>query len=175
MKCRILHETKGRLRVHLCIGRMTLRQADLLEYSMRAVDGVASVKVYDRTQDAVIEYCEARSAVLAALSSFSFAAAEEAGLVPEHTGRALNREFEDKLVWKTALHYACKLFLPAYVRAGIAIVRSVRYLKAGLSALLHGTHLPIICLQAHISSEQSCLMLNCCTGSFLSPCSMQRP
>ena len=51
MKCRILHETKGRLRVHLCIGRMTLRQADLLEYSMRAVDGVASVKVYDRTQD----------------------------------------------------------------------------------------------------------------------------
>jgi hypothetical protein len=76
--------------------------------------------------------------VLAALSSFSFAAAEEAGLVPEHTGRALNREFEDKLVWKTALHYACKLFLPAYVRAGIAIVRSVRYLKAGLSALLHG-------------------------------------
>ena len=74
MKCRILHETKGRLRVHLCIGRMTLRQADLLEYSMRAVDGVASVKVYDRTQDAVIEYCEARSAVLAALSSFSFAA-----------------------------------------------------------------------------------------------------
>ena len=138
MKCRILHETKGRLRVHLCIGRMTLRQADLLEYSMRAVDGVASVKVYDRTQDAVIEYCEARSAVLAALSSFSFAAAEEAGLVPEHTGRALNREFEDKLVWRTALHYACKLFLPAYVRAGIAIVRSVRYLKAGLSALLHG-------------------------------------
>lgn len=138
MKCRILHESKGRLRVHLCIGRMTLRQADLLEYSMRAVDGVASVKVYDRTQDAVIEYREARSAVLAALSSFSFAAAEEAGLVPEHTGRALNREFEDKLVWKTTLHYACKLFLPAYVRAGIAIVRSVRYLKAGLSALLHG-------------------------------------
>ena len=138
MKCRILHETKGRLRVHLCIGRMTLRQADLLEYSMRAVDGVASVKVYDRTQDAVIEYREVRSAVLAALSSFSFAAAEEAGLVPEHTGRALNREFEDKLVWKTALHYACKLFLPAYVRAGIAIVRSVRYLKAGFSALLHG-------------------------------------
>lgn len=50
MKCRILHETKGRLRVHLCIGRMTLRQADLLEYSMRAVDGVASVKVYDQAR-----------------------------------------------------------------------------------------------------------------------------
>lgn len=149
MKCRILHETKGRLRVHLCIGRMTLRQADLLEYSMRAVDGVASVKVYDRTQDAVIEYCEVRSAVLAALSSFSFAAAEEAGLVPEHTGRALNREFEDKLVWKTALHYACKLFLPAYVRAASPS-----------------------CAPCAISRPAS---PPCCTGSFLSPCSMQRP
>ena len=138
MRATIVHESRGRMRLRLRQKNMTLRQADLLEYSMRAVDGVASVKVYDRTQDAVIEYCEARSAVLAALSSFSFAAAEEAGLVPEHTGRALNREFEDKLVWKTALHYACKLFLPAYVRAGIAIVRSVRYLKAGLSALLHG-------------------------------------
>ena len=159
MKCRILHETKGRLRVHLCIGRMTLRQADLLEYSMRAVDGVASVKVYDRTQDAVIEYCEARSAVLAALSSFSFAAAEEAGLVPEHTGRALNREFEDKLVWRTALHYACKLFLPAYVRAGIAIVRSVRYLKAGLSALLHGK-LSVSVLDATIADLAGAMALN---------------
>ena len=49
MKCRILHETKGRLRVHLCIGRMTLRQADLLEYSMRAVDGVSRSMTARRT------------------------------------------------------------------------------------------------------------------------------
>ena len=32
MKCKILHETTGRLRVHLCCGRMTLPQADVLEY-----------------------------------------------------------------------------------------------------------------------------------------------
>ena len=115
---------------------------------MRAVDGVAAVKVYDRTQDAVIEYRAARRSCGAFLVLVR--GGKEAGLVPEHTGRALNREFEDKLVWKTALHYACKLFLPAYVRAGIAIVRSVRYLKT--------KPLP-----------------PCCTGSFLSPCSMQRP
>ena len=47
MKCTILHDLPGRLRVHLCCGRMTLRQADVLEYYLRAVDGVKSVKVYD--------------------------------------------------------------------------------------------------------------------------------
>ena len=53
MKCKILHDTAGRLRVHLCCKRMTLRQADVLEYYLLAVDGVRSVKVYDRTRDAV--------------------------------------------------------------------------------------------------------------------------
>ena len=54
MKCIIRHESRGWLRVHLCCARMTLREADLLEYSLRAVEGVTEVKVYDRTQDAVV-------------------------------------------------------------------------------------------------------------------------
>ena len=44
------------MRVHLVCGRMTLKEADVLEYYLRAVDGVKEVKVYDRTQDAVIVY-----------------------------------------------------------------------------------------------------------------------
>ncbi len=54
MKCIIRHESRGRLRVHLCCARMTLRETDLLEYSLRAVEGVTEVKVYGRTQDAVV-------------------------------------------------------------------------------------------------------------------------
>ena len=54
MKCKVLHESAGRLRVHIVQPRMTLRQADLLEYYMKKVDGVVDVKVYDRTGDAVI-------------------------------------------------------------------------------------------------------------------------
>ena len=46
MKCTILHDTAGRLRVHLCCKRMTLRQADVLEYYLLAVDGVRSVKIF---------------------------------------------------------------------------------------------------------------------------------
>ena len=56
MKCTILHDLPGRLRVHLCCGRMTLSQADVLEYYLLAVDGVRFVKVYDRTRDAVVVY-----------------------------------------------------------------------------------------------------------------------
>ena len=60
MKCTILHDLPGRLRVHLCCGRMTLSQADVLEYYLRAQGGVRSVKVYDRTQDAVVEEAKQR-------------------------------------------------------------------------------------------------------------------
>ena len=38
MKCTILHESAGRLRVHLCCARMTLHQADVLEYYLRDLD-----------------------------------------------------------------------------------------------------------------------------------------
>ena len=62
MKCTILHELPGRLRVHLCCGRMTLSQADVLEYYLRAQDGVQAVKVYDRTQDAVVLFMTPKEA-----------------------------------------------------------------------------------------------------------------
>ena len=64
MKCTILHDLPGRLRVHLCCGRMSLSQADVLEYYLLAVDGVCSVRVYDRTQDAVVVYGGKRENVI---------------------------------------------------------------------------------------------------------------
>ena len=42
MKCTIQHDIPGRLRVHLCCGRMSLRQADVLEYYLRSQAGVQS-------------------------------------------------------------------------------------------------------------------------------------
>ena len=84
MKCTILHDTAGRLRVHLCCKRMTLRQADVLEYYLLAVDGVRSVKVYDRTRDAVVVYDAERECMIRALARFSFEKAEKLDLAPEH-------------------------------------------------------------------------------------------
>ena len=138
MKCKILHETRGRLRVHLLCGRMSLHEADVLEYELLAVEGVSSAKVFDRTQDAVIVYESSRQAVIHALAAFSFAAAEANGRVPERTPRALNREFEDKLAMTVMRRVFSRLFLPAPVTTAIALCRSVRYIKEGLSALWHG-------------------------------------
>ena len=138
MKCKILHESRGRLRVRLLCGRMSLHEADILEYDLRAVEGVESVKVYDRTQDAVIVYSGARAAVVAALAQFSFSASEAKGLAPEHTSRELNREFEDKLAMTVMRRMVSKLFLPIPVTTAISIFRSVKYIKEGLKALWHG-------------------------------------
>ena len=138
MKCTIMHDCAGRLRVHMACGRMTLEQADLLEYYLRAVPGAQRVQVYDRTGDAVIFYQGERRVVTDALSRFSFAKAQALDLVPEHTSRALNREFEDKLVFTIVRRYASKLFLPLPVRSVITVCRSVRYIREGLRALLHG-------------------------------------
>ena len=137
MKCKILYDTAGRLRVHLCCKRMTLRQADVLEYYLLAVDGVRSVKVYDRTRDAVVVYDAERERMIRALARFSFEKAEKLDLAPEHTSRTLNREFEDKLALTVMRRCASNLFLPAPVTSALAVIRSAKYIKEGLLALWH--------------------------------------
>ena len=137
MKCTIQHDLPGRLRVHLCCGRMPLSQADVLEYYLLALEGVKSVKVYDRTRDAVVVYDGARAGVVRALAAFSFAKAEKLELVPEHTSRALNREFEDKLAVTVMRRCVSRLFLPVPITSALAVLRSVKYIREGLLALWH--------------------------------------
>lgn len=138
MKCTIQHDIPGRIRVHLCCGRMSLHQADVLEYYLRRLEGVQSVKVYDRTQDAVVLYSGSRDRVIRSLAAFSFPKAEAMGLVPEHTSRALNREFEDKLTGTVIRRCLSQLFLPVPLASAIAVIRSVKYIREALRALLHG-------------------------------------
>ena len=139
MKCTVLHETKGRIRVHICRRRMTLRQADIAEYSLAAVSGVRDVKVFDRTCDIIISYECPRAAVVKALSELSLDDEERAAeLVPEHTGRELNREYEEKLVSAVTRRFIHKLLLPAPIRRIISIIRAVKYIARGIKCLLHG-------------------------------------
>ena len=55
--------------------------------------------------------------------------------IPEHTARALNREFEDKLVSAVLKRFSSKLFLLLPLRSAIAVYHSLHYIKAGLKAL----------------------------------------
>ena len=67
MKCTILHETRGRMRVHTMQGAMSLQQADILEAYLNRTPGVTKATVYGRTGDAVICYDCPRTAVVKAL------------------------------------------------------------------------------------------------------------
>ena len=134
MKCKILHESAGRLRIHAEQGRMTLRQADILEAYLRRVNGVTEVAVYDRTCDAVIHFHGAREEVVSALAAFSYETS--AALAPEHSSRELNREYQDKLVFAVGRRMLNKLFLPLPLRTALTVVRSAKYIRAGLSCLL---------------------------------------
>lgn len=137
MKCIILHESKRRLRVHLSQGRMTLEQADMVEYYLRSKSFVRRVKVFDRTCDAVIEYSGDRTAVISALASFAYTE-EVRQLVPEHTGRALDREFEDRLIFMIARRYIGKLILPMPIRYAGAVIKSLKYVWEAVKCIARG-------------------------------------
>ena len=133
MKWNILHESPGRIRVHAMQKRMTMEQADILEYYLKAQEEVIEAKVYDRTGDAVIFYEGKREGMILALSRFSYKGNE--GLVPSQTGRALNREYEDKLVLTVVDRVISTLFYPIPLKRVITGVKAIPYLFKGLQTL----------------------------------------
>ena len=135
MKCRIKAETKGRIRIHAEISRMSLQEADILEYYLRSVAGVRAVKVFDRTCDAIVQYSGSREAVVQALAHFSFADEGAKALVPEHTSRQASRYYQNRLVNYIIRRYAKKFFLPHDIRLAITILHGIGYAKEGLKAL----------------------------------------
>ncbi len=138
MKFVIKHESGSRLRIHACVGRMTLSQADIFEYYLKNTDSVMDVTVYDRTCDVVIFFTGGRDGVIKALSSISFESAEKAVSLPRHSARAVEREFEDRLFFTVALRLAKRFLLPAPLRAVITAVKAVKYAARGVKELLRG-------------------------------------
>lgn len=135
MRFIILSEMESRIRVHADINRMSLAEADILEYYLKAVSGVRKVKVYDRTCDALIEFDCSRSDVVEALAVFSFDDEEAQSLVPAHTTRASDREYQDKLINKTIFRFGRDLLLPAPLRMMWTAYKACDYFTAALRSL----------------------------------------
>ena len=138
MRCIIRSESRGRIRIHADVDRMSLAQADILEYYLRSVEGVSRVKVYERTCDASVEYTCARDDVIEALAEFSFDDEDAAALVPEHTGRASDREYENRIVSRIAFRYGRKMLLPHTLRVAWSAVKAAGYAWEGVKALWNG-------------------------------------
>ena len=136
MKWNILHESRGRIRLHLNKPRLSMAEADQLQAYLADLPGVRAAVVYERTCDAVITYTGARTNVLRGAAAFRFDV-QALTEVSANSPRAVNHEYQEKLVNLTLFHFARKLFLPAPIRFAYTAVCSVRYLWHGLRCLLH--------------------------------------
>ena len=136
MKCTILHEGKGRMRVHVEKVRMTLHRADVLEAYLNHNDAIVHAAVYERTGDVVITYTGRRSAAIAVLAGYKFDVAEYDALVTSADSRRLNREYQDKMFDLVAGRCLRKLFLPAPLDAAYTAFRSIRFLWKGVRCVL---------------------------------------
>ena len=137
MKCTILHEGKGRMRVHVENVRMTLHRADVLEAYLNHKDAIVHAAVYERTGDVVITYTGKRTAAIAILAGYKFDVAEYDALVTSADSRRLNREYQDKMFDLVAGRCLRKLFLPAPLDAAYTAFRSIRFLWKGVRCALH--------------------------------------
>lgn len=144
MKFLIKHEIRGRIRIHLCQGEMSIEQADLLQSYLCSISGVTGVKIYERTADAVVCFDKGgrvREGIIKSLQKFSYESVETQALrelLPKNSGRVLNREYKEKLIEKVALRTFTKTFLPLPVRAVYTTVHAVVYLLKGICCLLRG-------------------------------------
>ena len=148
MRYTIRHESRNVMRVHLAGTRMSLSEADILEYYLRALPFVQDVKIFERTCDAIVKYnreADHRERLIDALCDFSYRDEYALSLVPEDSGRAMNRFYQEKLFWKVVLHGARMLFLPAPLRAAWTAVKSLRYVVTGVTCLLRrGLEVPVL-------------------------------
>ena len=136
MKCTILHEGKGRMRVHVEKVRMTLHRADVLEAYLNHHDAIVHAVVYERTGDVVITYTGRRSAAIAVLAGYKFDVPEYDALVTSTDSRKLNREYQDKMFDLVAGRCLRKLFLPAPLAAAYTAFRSIHFLWKGVRCVL---------------------------------------
>lgn len=135
MKFKVLHNMRGRMRIHVMTNEMTDLQADKLEYDLAAQDMILTAKVYERTSDVVITYAGERQLLLSYLQTYYYRRKVEEDETLARSGRAMNRKYWDKIVNRVVLRMGSKLFVPAPIRTGLVLVKSLSYIKKALSCV----------------------------------------
>ena len=125
------------MRIGMLPARMTLHDADALEYFLRGLPGVTKATAHERTGNAIISYTCARSELIDAIRHFHYDDVTE-DLSMQVRSREMTREYTEKLVMKITRRYLRKLFMPISLRHIRTVVRSVPYLWGGVRCLLHG-------------------------------------
>ena len=139
MKFKILHEIRGRLRIHI-LTRYSQEDFDRLYCALNANRQIKRCKVYPATNDLMIEYLCGKEEALALLCQTE----PNTATVPEHAltsvaaARELKSEYIGKLTRKIAARYFRRWFIPKYIRVAILAVKAARYIWKALKCLSKG-------------------------------------
>lgn len=82
---------------------------------------------------------EQRRILMEALASYDETSEQVAALVPEETGRKLNREYQERLMLQVLTHNAVKLLLPAPIRTLRTMVKGIPYVWKAVRSLGSGS------------------------------------
>lgn len=146
MRCVVLHESPKRIRMKTPLIHMSYRDADLLQYYIASLPEVKDTSVDERTGNAVVNFRKASSdnkeRLMKALLAYDPEDEAVTSLVPEETGRKLNREYQEKFIMQVLKHNLYKLFLPMPISIARTVVKSVPFLIKAAKALAGG-HLKV--------------------------------
>ncbi len=151
MNWKVLHRSERSLRVRCETGRLSFAQADGIERYIAELPGVAGVKVFDRTGDAIIRFRGKRDlpAIIQSLAVFTF---EEGNKMPEEaersSGRELDRQYQNRIVDSIIRRNIRRFFLPHFLRVGICAFQVAGYIIKGIRSLREGGGLKVEVLDA---------------------------
>jgi heavy metal translocating P-type ATPase len=115
---------------------MSSFEADKIQYYLSALPFVKKADVNERTSNAIVYYDDScRNELIQAFSEYN------AGMeitVPEHTGRELRIEYEDRMFFHIAGKLVRRFIIPLQIRRVIIYLKAIPYIIKGLKCLLSG-------------------------------------
>ena len=124
------------MRVHMAVRHMSSFEADKLQYYLSSLHFVKKADVNERTSNAIVFYdSSCRSDLIRAFSEYN----ERLDItVPEHTGRELRIEYEDRMFFHIAGKLIRRFIIPLQIRRVIIYLKAIPYIIKGLKCLLSG-------------------------------------
>lgn len=137
MNFKILHESKKRMRVRMAQKRMTIKEADMLQYYLEGFDFVRKVIVYERTCDVAIYYKDnKRESVIKRLKKFNYNDTALLENMPNTSGRQITREFQEKMVGMLLSFGVRKMFFPNILNSIYTVIKAAPLVWKGIKCLV---------------------------------------
>ncbi len=138
MKYKILHDIRGRLRLHV-LDKYSQADFDIIQCALSANPHINRCKAFPVTNDLTIEYsCSKNDALKLLFQTTPEAAVPEHALASIKASRELKQEYTGKLARKIAGRYIRRFVLPYYIRVAVLAVKAFRYIWKALKCLLKG-------------------------------------